>query len=168
MSTPVHEALRRQRQATGTLGDYVFCTRTGSPLKHRNVTQRVWCPLLRHLGLKPRRPYQTRHTAATLWLAAGENPEWIARQLGHANTQMLFKVYSVPLASPSLCSARRSHCNVVKLAAERTASFRPMRPGPAGRCTSRRDCHRTTCGRRHAQASVQAAVARLRPGGGSA
>lgn len=94
MSTPVHEALRRQFQATGTLGEYVFCTRTGSPLEHRNVTQRVWYPLLRHLGLKPRRPYQTRHTAATLWLAAGENPEWIARQLGHANTQMLFKVYS--------------------------------------------------------------------------
>jgi integrase len=94
MSTPVYEALRRQVQATGTLGDYVFCTRTGSPLQHRNVTQRVWYPLLRHLGLKLRRPYQTRHTAATLWLAAGENPEWIARQLGHANTQMLFKVYS--------------------------------------------------------------------------
>jgi integrase len=28
--------------------------------------------------------YQTRHTAATPWLAAGEAPEWIARQLGHA------------------------------------------------------------------------------------
>jgi integrase len=94
MSTPVHEALTRQLQATRALGDYVFCTRTGSPLQHRNVTQRVWYPLLRHLGLKLRRPYQTRHTAATLWLAAGENPEWIARQLGHANTQMLFKVYS--------------------------------------------------------------------------
>jgi integrase len=35
-----------------------------------------------------------RHTAATLWLASGEAPEWIARQLGHANTQMLFSVYS--------------------------------------------------------------------------
>jgi integrase len=35
-----------------------------------------------------------RHTAATLWLAAGESPEWIARQLGHTSTQMLFKVYS--------------------------------------------------------------------------
>jgi integrase len=35
-----------------------------------------------------------RHTAATLWVAAGESPEWIARQLGHTSTQMLFKVYS--------------------------------------------------------------------------
>jgi integrase len=35
-----------------------------------------------------------RHTCATLWLAAGENPEWIARQLGHTTTEMLFRVYS--------------------------------------------------------------------------
>ena len=51
-------------------------------------------PLLEWLELPKRNPYQTRHTAATLWLAAGESPEWIARQLGHANTSMLFRVYS--------------------------------------------------------------------------
>ncbi|MDW2812641.1 site-specific integrase, partial [Acinetobacter baumannii] len=45
-------------------------------------------------GLKSRRAYQTRHTAATLWLSAGENPEWNARQLGHSTTEMLFRVYS--------------------------------------------------------------------------
>ena len=28
------------------------------------------------------------------WLAAGENPEWVARQLGHSTTEMLFRVYS--------------------------------------------------------------------------
>jgi len=32
--------------------------------------------------------------AATLWLASGENPEWIARQMGHTTTEMLFRVYS--------------------------------------------------------------------------
>ena len=79
---------------TGGLRGYVFCNRAGQPLDHNNFTKRVWYPLLRHLGLKPRRPYQMRHTAATLWLAAGENPEWIARQMGHASTEMLFKVYS--------------------------------------------------------------------------
>ncbi|MFO0325217.1 MAG: site-specific integrase, partial [Burkholderiales bacterium] len=25
---------------------------------------------------------------------AGENPEWIARQMGHSTTEMLFRVYS--------------------------------------------------------------------------
>lgn len=94
MCSPVHESLRKHFEESTPRGDYVFRTGNGRPLEHRNVTQRVWYPLLRHLGLKLRRPYQTRHTAATLWLAAGENPEWIARQLGHANTQMLFKVYS--------------------------------------------------------------------------
>jgi integrase len=49
---------------------------------------------LRYLNLRQRVPYQTRHTAATLWLAAGENPEWIARQMGHTTTEMLFRVYS--------------------------------------------------------------------------
>ena len=93
MSQPVFEALQRQYQATSDF-EYVFCTRAGTPLSHNNVTKRVWYPLLRHLGLRIRRPYQTRHTAATLWLASGENPEWIARQMGHANTEMLFRVYS--------------------------------------------------------------------------
>ena len=32
--------------------------------------------------------------AATLMLASGENPEWVARVLGHASTEMLFRVYS--------------------------------------------------------------------------
>ena len=75
-------------------GRFVFCTDTGAPLNHNNVTKRIWYPILRHLGLEKRRPYQTRHTAATLWLAAGESPEWIARQLGHTSTEMLFRRYS--------------------------------------------------------------------------
>lgn len=93
MSQPVYEVLRAQQKVTGK-SEYVFCARNGEPLDHNNVTKRIWYPLLRHLELRPRRPYQTRHTAATLWLAAGENPEWIARQMGHTTTEMLFRVYS--------------------------------------------------------------------------
>lgn len=93
MSQLVFDALLAQRKATGAF-DYVFCNRAGEPLDTNNFTKRIWYPLLRHLGLTLRRPYQTRHTAATLWLAAGESPEWIARQLGHASTEMLFRVYS--------------------------------------------------------------------------
>lgn len=94
MSQMVYDALKGQQEATGQLSEYVFCNRCGNPLRHRDVTKRVWYPALRYLGLKPRKPYQTRHTAATLWLAAGENPEWIARQMGHTTTRMLFSVYS--------------------------------------------------------------------------
>lgn len=93
MSQPVYEALKAQREVTGDQ-EFVFCNRDGNPLCHRNVTRRVWHPTLRLLGIKSRPPYQTRHTAATLWLASGETPEWIARQMGHTTTEMLFRVYS--------------------------------------------------------------------------
>jgi hypothetical protein len=94
MSQIVFDALKEQEKATRKVSEYVFCTRTGAPLDHKNVTNRVWHPLLRHLGLAKRRPYQCRHTAATLWLASGESPQWIARQLGHTTTEMLFRVYA--------------------------------------------------------------------------
>lgn len=94
MTQVVFEALQAQHAATAKLSDYVFCNKEGKPLDNDNFGTRVWYPLLRHLGLKKRRPYQMRHTAATLWLASGEAPEWIARQLGHSSTEMLFRVYS--------------------------------------------------------------------------
>ena len=94
MSQPVFDALQRQQGVTAKASDYVFCNLAGQPLDNKNFSDRVWYPLLRHLDLEKRRPYQMRHTAATLWLASGEAPEWIARQLGHTSTEMLFRVYS--------------------------------------------------------------------------
>ena len=94
MSLPVYTALQEQFKVTGAQNQFVFCSRDNTALCYANVTNRVWYPLLKKLGIKKRRPYQTRHTAATLWLAAGENPEWIARQMGHSTTRMLFTIYS--------------------------------------------------------------------------
>lgn len=93
MSQLVFDALLEQYESTGKY-DFVFCSDAFTPLRNTNVTKRVWYPLLRYLGIERRTPYQTRHTAATLWLAAGESPEWIARQMGHTSTEMLFRVYS--------------------------------------------------------------------------
>ena len=93
LSRVVVDALKTQFKITGK-NTYVFCNKKGNPLDHRNITKRVWYPTLEELSLKRRRPYQTRHTCATLWLSAGENPEWIAKQMGHSTTKMLFEVYS--------------------------------------------------------------------------
>ncbi len=125
MSQVVFEALRQQHAATAQLSDYVFCNRAGEPLDNKNFSDRVWYPLLRHLGLAARRPYQMRHTAATLWLASGEAPEWIARQLGHANTEMLFKVYSRYV--PNL--TRRDGSAIDRLLASRFAGITEVAPG---------------------------------------
>ncbi|WP_394123643.1 Arm DNA-binding domain-containing protein [Psychrobacter nivimaris] len=94
ISQLVYDALLEQKARTYGKSEFVFCNSQGNPMEYRNVNRRVWKPTLALLGLKHRRAYQTRHTAATLWLAAGENPEWIARQMGHSSTEMLFRVYS--------------------------------------------------------------------------
>ncbi|HBA3610914.1 TPA: site-specific integrase [Escherichia coli] len=52
-----------------------------------------WTSILRRAGLRHRKSYQSRHTYACWSLAAGANPSFIANQMGHANAQMVFKVY---------------------------------------------------------------------------
>ena len=94
MNQLVFDALQEQWKKTGHSDGFVFQSKRGEPVRYRNVNNRVWYPTLDRAGLKRRNPYQTRHTAATLWLASGESPEWIARQMGHSNTKMLFTVYS--------------------------------------------------------------------------
>ena len=90
----VKQALQQQFENRTSDSEYVFSSREGHPIDAHNFANRIWYPLLRFLDLEKRRPYQTRHTTATLMLASGENPEWIARLMGHTNTQMLFTVYS--------------------------------------------------------------------------
>jgi integrase len=60
----------------------------------RSQRETYWQPSLKRLGIRQRRPYSTRHTYATVALMAGVNPNYIARQLGHANSRMLFEKYA--------------------------------------------------------------------------
>lgn len=137
MSQPVVEALTKQYEVTGKLSDYVFCNLMGTPLDNKNFTDRIWYPLLRHLGMEERRPYQMRHTAATLWLAAGEAPEWIARQLGHTSTEMLFKVYSRYV--PNL--TRQDGSAMERLLASRLATGQVIRMEEGGAVAGLRPVH---------------------------
>jgi integrase len=115
----VREALEAQKKITGGKYEWVFCNRNGSPIDTNNFVKRVWTPMLAYLDLPYRRPYQTRHTTATLMLAAGEAPEWIARVLGHTSTEMLFKTYSRFV--PNL--TRRDGSAMCRLLAERGPRF---------------------------------------------
>lgn len=94
MLPPVKKILLAHRSLASSDHEYVFSSSRGNPIDAHNFANRIWYPLLDRVGLDRRRPYQTRHTTATVFLAAGENPEWIARLMGHASTQMLFTTYS--------------------------------------------------------------------------
>lgn len=52
-----------------------------------------WTNLIRRSGIRPRPPYQTRHTYACWNLTARGNLAFIANQMGHSDYSMLVKVY---------------------------------------------------------------------------
>jgi integrase len=89
------EAFEAQRPHTQLAGGAIFKNPETDEAWADEKRQHVyWGRCLRRLGLRYREPYQARHSFATLNLMAGANPSWVARQLGHVNPQMLFKVYA--------------------------------------------------------------------------
>lgn len=59
----------------------------------QNFRKRYWLPMLKKLGIRYRRPYCMRSTAATRGLMAGANPAWMAKQLGHS-LEVFFRDYA--------------------------------------------------------------------------
>jgi integrase len=91
------EALRRQKAETFMRGPdaHIFCTPEGTPWPNEKRQRlRFFQPTLRASGIRQRVPYNTRHTFATINLMAGINPAYIASQLGHTTTAMLFQKYA--------------------------------------------------------------------------
>lgn len=87
-------ALQRQRAHTLLSNGLVFVhPATGNPWSEQNFRRRYWEPLLSRLGIRYRRPYNMRHTYATLMLMAGMTPGFCAKQLGHS-LQMFFTTYA--------------------------------------------------------------------------
>ena len=92
MTPTVEAALRRAVEKAE--GEFVFTRPNGCPLDTRYISKAVWYPTLKKANLAKRRPYETRHTAAVLHLAAHENPLYVSRLLGHSSTRMLYEVYA--------------------------------------------------------------------------
>ncbi|MCX5542587.1 site-specific integrase [Paraburkholderia sp. CNPSo 3076] len=62
----------------------------------------VWTRALKVAKVRYRKPYQTRHTYASMMLSAGEHPMWVARQMGHSNQNTTVRIYArwMPSADP--------------------------------------------------------------------
>lgn len=95
LNTRAQTALKRQRLITGLQGGLIFLNpKTGGGFENDKTAWRPWQHAVRLAGVRYRKPYNTRHTFATLNLMAGANPMWVARQLGHTSMKMLLEKYS--------------------------------------------------------------------------
>ncbi|MGX8726499.1 tyrosine-type recombinase/integrase [Legionella pneumophila] len=89
------EALKNQKAFTYLEGKRIFYNpRTNTPWEtDGQIRKTCWAHILKKAGVRYRNPYQTRHTYASMMLSAGENPLWVATQMGHKDTEMIIKHY---------------------------------------------------------------------------
>lgn len=75
---------------------------TGERWPSSQGVQKIWPSALKRAGVRYRRPYQMRHTYASMMLSAGEHPMWVAKQMGHKDWAMIIRVYGkwMPSADP--------------------------------------------------------------------
>lgn len=86
MLDAAYEALQRQKKLTFWKKSKVFLTTYDKPwYDARSVRKYVWEPAFDECNIQKRRPYNTRHTYASLMLTLGEHSSRISEQMGHNN-----------------------------------------------------------------------------------
>lgn len=88
------DALKDQKQYSFVGGEYVFVrpNERGSFVDYEHL-ERPWKYILKRAKVRYRNPYQTRHTYASQLLSGGENPLFVAQQMGHKTTEMIMRHY---------------------------------------------------------------------------
>jgi integrase len=108
--------LDAQMEIQSRLGsEFLFCTPRGKRINRNNLRQRVWNPALKRACVPPRDMKQMRHSFATNALMAGENPLWIAKVMGHRDTDMIIRVYGKYIEETSGNSQDGQHLPTLSL-----------------------------------------------------
>jgi len=74
--------------------DLVFCNTIGGAIRASNFRRQSFLPLIERAGVTRIRPYDMRHTAATLCLMAGVHPKVVSEMLGHSSVTVTLTIYS--------------------------------------------------------------------------
>ncbi len=91
---PALDALKKQKRYSFVGGEFVFVrpNERGSFIDYEHL-ERPWKYILKRAKVRYRNPYQTRHTYASQLLSGGENPLFVAQQMGHKTTEMVMRHY---------------------------------------------------------------------------
>ena len=87
------QALKMQEAISKLRSEYIFINENGRPLS-KQYLGRKFAHLLSLCGLRLRPACQMRHTFVTLHLAAGENPSWVQRMIGHSTLKIMLGTYN--------------------------------------------------------------------------
>ena len=94
LSSPPSQGGERGGVASSGREVVFYDPETRQPWPDDAPIRRAWTATLKRAGVRYRCPYQTRHTYASMLLTAGEDPAYIAAQMGHADWAMIRKVYA--------------------------------------------------------------------------
>lgn len=90
----VAEAIGRHVAEYPSGDGWVFSTRDGRPMRHRNFMRRHFRPAVVAAGLPERlRFHDLRHTHAALLIAQGAHPKQVQERLGHGSIRTTFDRY---------------------------------------------------------------------------
>lgn len=134
---PARDALLQQKPATFLAGGRIFTNPvSGAPWDHsEQIRKLLWAPVMKKSGVRYRRPYQTRHTYASMMLSAGEHPMWVAKQMGHKDWTMIARVYGRWMPSADLEAGQKA----VQLFAGNDSTMTTMGIDPALLAGARKD-----------------------------
>ncbi|WNL39304.1 site-specific integrase [Halomonas sp. PAMB 3232] len=91
------EALNKQKALSllHPSGRVFLNPRTGEPWAgDQAIRKTLWTHALKRAGVRYRRPYQTRHTYASMMVSAGEPLAWVSKQMGHTSVVTTARIYS--------------------------------------------------------------------------
>lgn len=95
LTAGARKALERQEPRTGSKGSVVFLdARYGLPWAGETALRKRFMRLCAAAKVRYRNPYQTRHTFASVMLAAGVPAIRVARWMGHVDAEMLHRHYA--------------------------------------------------------------------------
>jgi integrase len=95
MIRPAWELLEQRRRMNERGSPWFFYSaHPKGGIISRQALRRAWRAMLGAFDIDARPLYATRHTFASLAIAAGEDPLWVAETMGHSRPDQLFLKYA--------------------------------------------------------------------------